>query len=198
MTLRKTDSPEARSAAAGRDRGHGPLAAGKAGRSERAMPAMHCLDLQLKSRAAHIPSKRMLTRWINATLAGRVDAKQPVELTLRIVGPTEMRTLNREYRDKDYATNVLSFPFEMPADVELPVCVLGDIVLCAQTVQREAREQGKETGAHWAHLVVHGVLHLLGMDHMNKRDAARMESAEIDVLHELGFADPYQPQPEET
>lgn len=161
------------------------------------MPAMLHLDLQLKSRAAHIPSARLLTRWINAALAGRVDAGRPVELTLRIVGPTEMRTLNREYRDKDYATNVLSFPFDMPADVELPVRVLGDIVLCAQTVQREAREQEKDIRAHWAHLVVHGVLHLLGLDHMNKRDAARMEGVEIAVLSALGIPDPYQPQPEE-
>ncbi|MFP5383487.1 MAG: rRNA maturation RNase YbeY [Gammaproteobacteria bacterium] len=162
-----------------------------------AAPALR-LDVQQHSRAAHIPPKSLLARWISATLAGRVDGKQPVELTLRIAGPTEMRTLNREYRGKDYATNVLSFPFDMPADVELPVRVLGDIVLCAQTVQREARAQGKDTGAHWAHLVVHGVLHLLGMDHMNERDAARMESVEIAVLQTLGFPDPYETQPEET
>ena len=147
------------------------------------------LDLQLRSRAAHVPSRAMFLRWAQAALAGRVDGG--CELTLRVVGPTEMQSLNREYRGKDYATNVLSFPFESPADVELPVRVLGDIVLCAATVQREAKEQGKTTAAHWAHLTVHGVLHLLGMDHMNTRQARTMEGAEIAILKELGFPNPY-------
>ena len=103
-----------------------------------------------------------------------------------------MQELNREYRGKDYATNVLSFPFERPAGVELPVRVLGDIVLCAQTVQREARAQGKDVAAHWAHLVVHGVLHLLGMDHEHARQARAMETTEIAVLKELGYPNPYE------
>lgn len=148
------------------------------------------LDLQLKSRARHVPGKRAFARWIDAALAGRVDTG--CELTLRVVGPTEMQTLNREYRGKDYATNVLSFPFESPPDVELPVRVLGDIVLCAQTVAREAREQGKKIDAHWAHLTVHGTLHLLGMDHQEARQARVMEGAEIAVLKELGYPNPYE------
>ncbi|MFZ5724645.1 MAG: rRNA maturation RNase YbeY [Pseudomonadota bacterium] len=148
------------------------------------------LDLQVRSRARHVPSRRAFAQWVQAALAGRVTGA--AELTLRVVGPAEMQTLNREYRDKDYATNVLSFPFEVPAGIELPVRVLGDIVLCAQTVQREAREQEKPVQAHWAHLTVHGVLHLLGMDHMTTREARAMESAEIAVLKELGFGNPYE------
>ncbi len=147
------------------------------------------LDLQVKSRAAHVPSRRQFLAWIDKALAGRTDG--PVELTLRVVGPTEMQSLNREYRGKDYATNVLSFPFEQPKGIDLPVRVLGDIVLCAQTVQREAKEQGKATEAHWAHLTVHGVLHLLGLDHHTTRQATVMEGAEIAVLAMLGYANPY-------
>ncbi|MFZ5756328.1 MAG: rRNA maturation RNase YbeY [Pseudomonadota bacterium] len=148
------------------------------------------LDLQIRSRAAHVPSRTLFRRWITAALAGRVDGA--CELTVRVVGPTEMQTLNREYRGKDYATNVLSFPFEQPGGIDLPVRVLGDIVLCAQTVQREALAQGKPVTAHWAHLTVHGVLHLLGMDHPNDRQARVMEGAEIAVLKELGFRNPYE------
>jgi probable rRNA maturation factor len=147
------------------------------------------LDLQLKSRAAHVPSRRQFAAWINKALLGRVDV--PVEITLRVVGPTEMRALNREYRGKDYATNVLSFPFEAPKGITLPVRVLGDIVLCAATVQHEAREQGKAVEAHWAHLTVHGVLHLLGLDHQTPRHANVMEGAEIAILALLGFGNPY-------
>lgn len=147
------------------------------------------LDLQLRSRAAHVPTRAQFLRWVKAALAGRLEL--PAELTLRVVGPAEMQALNREYRDRDYPTNVLSFPFEQPPGVELPLRVLGDIVLCAQTVQREARAQGKPVASHWAHLTVHGVLHLLGMDHLDKRDAARMEGAEIAVLASLGIPNPY-------
>ena len=158
---------------------------------ERAAATPVRLDLQLRSRAAHVPSRARFLRWVRAALAGRTAPGTPVELTLRVVGPTEMRARNREYRGKDYATNVLSFPFEAPGDVALPVRVLGDIVLCAQTVQREARAQGKPVEAHWAHLAVHGVLHLLGMDHMTRREAAQMEGAEIAVLEALGYPNPY-------
>lgn len=147
------------------------------------------LDLQVKSRAAHVPSRRKFAQWIAKAVAGRVEG--PAEITLRVVGPAEMRALNREYRGKDYATNVLSFPFEAPASVALPVRVLGDIVLCAATVQREAKEQGKDVEAHWAHLAVHGVLHLLGHDHHAKRQAVVMEGAEIAILALLGFGNPY-------
>ena len=165
------------------------MSAGKATAGKTGKVAL-ALDLQIRSRAAHVPSQAQFRRWLNAALAGRVAGK--AELTLRVVGPAEMQALNRDYRGKDYATNVLSFPFAAPAGVELPVQVLGDIVLCAQTVQREAAAQGKAVPAHWAHLTVHGVLHLLGMDHQNNRQARAMEGTETAILKELGFSNPYE------
>jgi len=104
------------------------------------------------------------------------------DITLRIVGRAEGQRLNRHFRKKNYATNVLSFPYGGGG---------GDIVLCHPVIAREAREQGKSLRAHYAHLVVHGVLHLRGHDHLRKGDAARMEGAEIRVLRRLGFPDPY-------
>ena len=101
--------------------------------------------------------------------------------------------MNRQYRGKDYATNVLSFPAELPRGVTSPL--LGDLVVCAPVVAREAREQGKPPRDHYAHLTVHGVLHLLGFDHQNERDATRMETLETRVLAALGIADPYQALP---
>jgi probable rRNA maturation factor len=120
----------------------------------------------------------LLRRWAGAALPG--DA----EVTLRIVGPAEGQRLNREYRGKDHATNVLSFPYTRKP-------LTGDIVICAAVVAREAREQGKTLRAHYAHLVVHGCLHLQGMDHEVEGEAARMERRERKVLAALGFADPY-------
>jgi probable rRNA maturation factor len=110
-------------------------------------------------------------------------------VSLRVVGPAEGRRLNRDYRGKDYATNVLSFPAgPVPAVVPRP---LGDLVVCASVVAREAREQNKPVRAHWAHLVVHGVLHLLGHDHENDDEGRRMERREIAVLRGLGYPNPY-------
>lgn len=137
-----------------------------------------------------VPSSASFRRWAAAALAGR-DA--PAELAIRIVGADEGRELNRTYRGKDYATNVLSFPAErpegLPADVELPY--LGDLVVCAEVVAREAAEQGKRPADHWAHLTVHGVLHLLGWDHVDDAEAEAMEARERQILAGLGIADPY-------
>ena len=129
-----------------------------------------------------VPSPARLRAWARAALAGQAG-----ELTLRIVGNAESRALNREYRGKDKPTNVLSFPYESPGE-------LGDLVLCAPVVNREAKEQGKTAAAHWAHLIVHGTLHLVGYDHEVEGDAARMERREIAVLKRLGFANPYRPR----
>jgi probable rRNA maturation factor len=125
---------------------------------------------------------------VEAALHGARHRK-PAELSIRIVGAREGRALNRQYRDKDYATNVLSFPAELPRGVASPL--LGDMVICAPVVAREAREQGKSARDHYAHLTVHGVLHLLGFDHQNERDATRMETLETRILATLGIADPY-------
>ncbi|GGZ54332.1 endoribonuclease YbeY [Lysobacter xinjiangensis] len=137
-----------------------------------------------------VPSSASFRKWVAAALADR-DA--PAEMAIRIVGPDEGRKLNRTYRGKDYATNVLSFPAELPEglpeDVELPL--LGDLVICAEVVAREAAEQGKRPADHWAHLVVHGTLHLLGWDHEADDEAEAMEAREREILAGLGIADPY-------
>ncbi|HEX5352462.1 MAG TPA: rRNA maturation RNase YbeY [Rhodanobacteraceae bacterium] len=126
--------------------------------------------------------------WITAALAG-AHRRKPAELSIRIVVAREGRALNRRYRGKDYATNVLSFPVELPRGVASPL--VGDLVICAPVVAREAREQRKSPRDHYAHLTVHGVLHLLGHDHQNQRDASRMEKLEARILASLGIADPY-------
>ena len=137
------------------------------------------LTIQRASRAAHIPSDRLLRRWAAAALAG------PAAVTLRFVARLEGRRLNRQFRGKDYATNVLSFPYAEQAPVA------GDVVICAPIVASEARDQGKAIQAHYAHLVVHGLLHLQGFDHERAADARRMEGRERAVLAALGFGDPY-------
>jgi probable rRNA maturation factor len=136
------------------------------------------VKIQRASRAAHIPSDSVLRRWARAAL------KRPASITLRIVAATEGRRLNREFRGKDYATNVLTFVYAAKP-------LAGDIVICAPVVSKEAREQGKATAAHWAHLVVHGLLHLQGHDHEKPREAEQMEERERRILRTFGFSDPY-------
>jgi len=137
---------------------------------------------------AGVPAPASFRRWVDAALAG-ARRRRPAELSIRIVGTREGRALNRTYRNKDYATNVLSFPVELPPGVRLPL--LGDIAICAPVVRREAAEQDKEAADHWAHLTIHGVLHLLGYDHIVDTDAVRMEALETRILKGLGIADPY-------
>ena len=139
------------------------------------------IAIQRVSRLRNIPSDRLFRQWLAAALPG------PVELSLRIVNAAEGRQLNHAYRRKDYATNVLTFIYHEPGAKVLA----GDIVVCAQVVAGEAREQGKSLEAHYAHLTVHGALHLSGMDHESARDARAMEAREIAILARLGFADPY-------
>jgi probable rRNA maturation factor len=139
---------------------------------------------------AGVPSAASFRKWVGAALAGRAA---PASIAIRIVGSEEGRELNRQYRGKDYATNVLSFPAErpegLPDEVQLPD--LGDLVICAEVVAREAAEQAKRPVDHFAHLTVHGVLHLLGWDHLEDAEAEAMEARERDVLAGLGIADPY-------
>ena len=136
------------------------------------------MKVQRASRAAHIPSDRTLRAWARAALA------QEAEVTVRYVAEAEGRRLNREYRGRDYATNVLTFVYGAKP-------LAGDIVICAPVVAREAREQRKDVRAHHAHLLVHGLLHLQGLDHERERDAVRMERRERAILATLGFDDPY-------
>jgi len=133
-----------------------------------------------------LPAPLSFKRWAEAACKGRIKR---ADIAIRVVDEKEGRALNKHYRGKDYATNVLSFPAELPEGVTLPL--LGDMVICAPVVLKEAAEQGKTPAAHFAHLTVHGVLHLLGLDHDNDREAEAMEAMEREVLAELGFQDPY-------
>jgi probable rRNA maturation factor len=135
--------------------------------------------IQIASKMAEIPSKNLFKKW--AKVALRVDT----EVTIRLVDETEGRALNLAYRGKDYATNVLTFPL-----AETPH-LMGDIVICAPIVALEAREQNKSLAAHFAHLTVHGILHLHGYDHEKEAEAELMEAIEIQILSKLGYANPY-------
>jgi len=144
------------------------------------------LDVQHEVEAG--PDEDDIRRWIEAVLAAEAETAE-VELTVRIVDEAEMAELNARYRHKTGPTNILSFPFEAPPGVELNL--LGDLVIAAPVVQREAREQGKTETAHWAHMVVHGTLHLLGYDHLKPAEAEDMEAREIRILQQLGYSNPY-------
>jgi probable rRNA maturation factor len=135
-----------------------------------------------------LPSSPSFHRWVEAALKG-ARRRKPAELAIRIVDTDEGRALNAQYRGKDYATNVLSFPAELPPGIDLPL--IGDLVICAPVVAREAAEQGKPAANHWAHMTVHGVLHLLGHDHIVEAEAERMEALETRILAGLGIPDPY-------
>ena len=135
------------------------------------------------------PSRRELARWASAA-AGRGAAGR--ELGVRVVAASESRRLNGHFRGRDQATNVLSFsPSRLPRAAPRARLPLGDLVICARVLRAEARAQGKPLKAHWAHLIVHGTLHLVGYDHERSRDAQRMERREVAVLRRLGFANPY-------
>ncbi len=146
------------------------------------------LDVQYASRSRAVPAAALVRRWVRAALAGR---RARAALGVRLVDRAEGRALNARYRGRRRPTNVLSFGGPPP-----PVAPewLGDLVLCAPVVNAEARAQGKAPEAHWAHLVIHGTLHLLGHDHRRPREAARMEDIERAVLARLGFPDPYTPR----
>ena len=145
------------------------------------------IDLQMAcEQESGLPTAEQIEQWATAAVQPQSDE---VEMTVRIVDEAESHALNLNYRGKDRPTNVLSFPFECPDEVELPL--LGDLVICRQVVEREAQEQDKPLMAHWAHMVVHGSLHLLGYDHIEDNEAEEMESLETQIMTGLGFADPY-------
>ena len=149
------------------------------------------LDVQLAESIEHLntlPTEEQLTLWASTALKGRTDFEEP-ELTIRLTDEEESQALNSEYRGKDKPTNVLSFPFEMPPGI--PLELLGDLVICVGVVEQETKEQEKTTEAHWAHMVIHGCLHLLGYDHIKDDEAEEMEALERDLLASLGYPDPY-------
>jgi len=149
------------------------------------------LEIQRATTAANIPDDEQFQRWAEAALAGNADQ---FSLAIRIVEDTEAQRFNRQYRGKDYASNVLSFPAELPEGLpaEVRQAQLGDLLICASVVSREALEQHRSEADHWAHLVVHGILHLLGHDHEQADEAVVMESLETEILAKLGVSDPYQ------
>jgi probable rRNA maturation factor len=149
---------------------------------------MYRILVQRATRKTPAPTATLLRRYAKQALQDRVAA---AEMTIRIVDEAEMTTLNGRYRGKAYPTNVLSFPFDMPEEIEEELPILGDLVICASVVVKEAKEQHKTVAAHWAHMVVHGTLHLLGYDHVKDDEADRMEAEEILILKRLGFSDPY-------
>lgn len=145
------------------------------------------LDIQRES-SEPVPDEDDLRRWIKAALDGQRD--RDTEISLRLVDIEEMTLLNETWRARSGPTNVLSFPSDLPDELNLPL--LGDIVVCVPVVLREAREQGKTPDAHWAHMTVHGTLHLLGYDHIEEHEAVAMEAMETDILARLDYPCPYQ------
>lgn len=150
---------------------------------------MHTIIIQYAVDKAASPKASLLRKWAKAALSRKTTA---AEVTIRIVDEIEMTQLNKNFRFKDGPTNVLSFPLDIPDVVEVESQMIGDIVICASVVNREAKEQGKLTEAHWAHMVVHGIFHLLGYDHQTDSEALIMETMETEILSALGFPNPYQ------
>jgi probable rRNA maturation factor len=144
--------------------------------------------IQKVAKSAFSPSSSQLRKWAQIALDKKIT---DVEITLRIIDKAEMIRLNATYRGKHQPTNILSFPFATPKEMTLNVRILGDIAICAEVVNEEAIAQNKPLAAHWAHMIVHGILHLLGYDHQTNDDAVIMESLEINILKTLGFNNPY-------
>lgn len=145
------------------------------------------LAVQVLCDSATIPGDEQLHAWVSAALQRRQGEH---EITIRIVDESESQAMNKKYRCRDRPTNVLSFPADLPPGVDHPL--LGDLVICAPLLEREATAQGKESQAHWAHLVIHGVLHLLGHDHQQPDEADEMEALETAILASIGYPDPYE------
>lgn len=149
---------------------------------------MYQIDIESNSASQRIPDAGLLESWISAAL--RSQRLEEAEVSLYIVDEDESQELNAQYRGKDKPTNVLSFPADIPEEVGIPL--LGDLVVCAPVVEREASEQSKSLEAHWAHMLVHGCLHLLGFDHVLDDEAEAMEALETEIITGLGFPAPYQ------
>ncbi|MEY4767623.1 MAG: hypothetical protein RL637_262 [Pseudomonadota bacterium] len=148
---------------------------------------MNLIDLQIATEIKVLPQLSDFQTWVDLALA---DQDQIFEIVIRLVDKAESAQLNQAYRHKTGATNILSFPFEVPEGIELNL--LGDLIICAPLVAEEAQIQHKPLLHHWAHLVIHGILHLRGYDHQQEAEALLMESLEINLLHQLTIANPYQ------
>ena len=148
------------------------------------------LEVQRNTESSRVPADDEFESWVRAVLTGRRDC---AELTIRVADDEEAQQFNLQYRSKDYATNVLSFPYELPEGVPMEAIgwPLGDLLICAPVVIAEAEQQKKAERDHWAHLTVHGILHLLGYDHETDSEAVVMEGLETEILNGLGVSDPY-------
>jgi probable rRNA maturation factor len=144
------------------------------------------LDIQSASSSEDAPDEQSMKRWVSAAIVSKTG---DTELSIRIVDEHESQELNQTYRGSSGPTNVLSFPFD--AEIPEPLPLIGDVVICAPVVAREAEQQNKELKAHWAHMIVHGVLHLQGYDHQNDTEAVIMETLETEIMQKLGFPPPY-------
>ena len=150
----------------------------------------HEIDLQVACTPTELPTKEQFQLWVDTALAEvSSEPKQEFELTIRLVNNEESQQLNMQYRGKDKPTNVLSFPFEVPEGVELNL--LGDLIICIEVMKQEAQEQNKALFDHWAHLVIHGCLHLVGFDHISDTEAVELEYIESSILKKLGISNPY-------
>ena len=136
--------------------------------------------------AEDVPEPALLQSWATAAYLNNV----PAIASMRVTTSDEIQQLNKQYREKDKATNVLSFPIQSPEEIDARL--LGDIVLCATVIKREAKQQSISENAHWAHMVVHGMLHLQGYDHLENDEAEKMEQLEIKILNQLGISNPYE------
>jgi probable rRNA maturation factor len=148
---------------------------------------MNQVELQIETKAANLPTAAQFQTWVDAALA---DQNKEFEVVVRLVDEAESAQLNQEYRHKTGPTNILSFEFEVPDGI--PLNLLGDLVICAPIIEKEALEQGKQLEHHWAHIVIHGVLHLRGYDHLAEDEALEMENKEIEILKTMNISNPYQ------
>lgn len=149
------------------------------------------IDIQRIDQTALQLNDTQIITWAKSALTGLVSA---AELTIRIVDEADIQSLNKQYRHKDYPTNVLSFPSSIPKELQeqLDTNFIGDIIICPSVLAKESDEQAKSLEHHWAHMVIHGVLHLLGYDHINEADEIKMQTLEIQILHQLGIDNPYE------
>ncbi|USE38358.1 rRNA maturation RNase YbeY [Endozoicomonas sp. SCSIO W0465] len=153
------------------------------------MATVH-IDVMINSTSSQLPAQNELEQWAAAAVGQHFqEQRQEAEISLLIVDEEEGAELNRQWRGKEGPTNVLSFPADLPAELELPL--LGDLIICVPVVEQEAIEQKKSLSSHWAHMMVHGTLHLLGYDHIDDQEAEEMESLETEILAQLGYPDPY-------
>jgi probable rRNA maturation factor len=154
---------------------------------------MNSVEIQTIFASAGQPDEQQIQLWVDTALE---TFEQDTEIVVRIVDEQESAELNQQYRHKQGPTNILSFPVEIPEGIDLDLDLLGDLVICAPVLEQEARQQNKILVHHWAHIIIHGVLHLLGYDHLDDQQAEEMESREIALLQKLNIPNPYQQEVE--